>query len=478
MYHVGDTTAGERVQDINQLITVPSTSGSLVTNLNSLRRVNLSVSGGTLETFDRDSVDAVTNGASAFNALAPVVFSAPLFGNMFYADGVNTKYYRGSDNSVQTWTPTAGSHPGGGCRLIENWGGRLVLSGLRSDPHNWFMSYRGDAFNFDYNPDPATVLQAIAGNNAPAGYLPEPIMSMCPYDDDTLIMWGPSSTYVMSGDPADQGRIDLITNLTGSAFGRPWCKDHAGFVYFVGQRGGIYRMTPSGDKPERLSADKIEEFTNTIDTSTYLIRAIYDDWTQGCHFFFTPLTPGDTTHIFYDIRKDAFWFDTFVDPNYNPISVALLNSDVPSERAVVLGGHDFKIRKIDYLAKNDDDQRIDSRVYIGPIQSEGNKLILSDTLGTLDANSDRVEYEVFGGPSAQEAYDRAASPTGAILGFARSFFQGEWKGGRDFSERRRASGRCLYMLLKNPYKNETWSFERVYMSLKTSGSSRRKGVDG
>lgn len=447
-----------QIQDITSVTTVPQVANS-TTTLSARTTENLCVCKGTVATFDTTSFTTVTNGSGALSSSAPVIFSANLYDDVFFADGVYAKYYDGS--AMQTWTPTAGSLPVNGSyrpRLIEKWRARIVLSGLRGDDQNWFMSKVNNAFDWDYSPSAVSPLDAVAGNNADAGEVGDIINCMIPYSDDTLIFGCDHSIWQLTGDPMEGGRIDLQSDVTGMAFGRPWCKTFDGRVYFMGSRGGIYRMTP-GSIPERISSDRIEESLQVVDLNTTIVRAIYDDRTQLVHFFTTPLSQIATYHYCYDIRRDAFWKDYFADANMNPVAVYLLDGDDPDDRVVLLGGFDRRIRYIDYDATSDDGEPIDSYVWIGPIRvEEGQKLHLNEMIGTLADNSDYAYYEVYAAQGAEAAHDRGTL-----------FFSGVWDAGRNWPESRRAGGSAIYIKLGNDEVDSTWSYETIYAAIEGVG---------
>lgn len=477
--YVNATATGTRIQDVNQLVTHKASGDVTIapTSLQNSNYVSVVVSSGTIQKFSTSQFTSVTSGSGALSAAAPVVFSAELFNDLFFADGVNDKLYDEASNTVKVWTDelTAGSLPGSSgdrWRLVEMWRARIVLAGVRSDPHNWFMSKMGDPLDWDYAPDPETVTMAVAGNNAPAGKIGDVINSMCPYDDDTLIFFGDHSIWQMTGDPAEGGRVDLVSDITGASFGRPWAKGPLGEIYFYGSRGGIFRMTV-GNKPERLSTARIEEQLNDVNLNTSIIRAVYDDHTQLCHFFVTPLTAAVSTHIVWDLRTESFWFDQFADKNYNPRAVHVMEGDAPGDRVVVLGSDDGYLRYINYDGKNDDQKAIDSYVYFGPwTLEEGRKVQMRELILELDQNADSAYYTIYGGNSVMAAFPEAKDEYDENIQSAIEWISGELKPGRNTPERRRCGARALFMKLGNSNKDQTWAYETGYGFFVSSGISR------
>src|SRR6202020_709199 len=117
-----------------------------------------------------------------------------------------------------------------------------------------------------YNPVPYVATAAVAGNNSTVGVVGDVVTALIPYSDDLLIFGGDHTIYIMTGDPAAGGQIDLVSDAIGMAFGIPWCKDPYGTVYFFSNRTGIYTLVP-GQAPVRISQN-IEQILFGIDTGT------------------------------------------------------------------------------------------------------------------------------------------------------------------------------------------------------------------
>lgn len=466
--YLDGASSANPIQDIISWTTVPTSAGA-ATTFNTRTLTNMSVCAGTVQTFTGSAFATVTNGSGALSSTAPVIFSAELFGKIYFADGVNHKYYDPS-TGMQTWSAASGTFPASGAnypRLICNWRSRIVLSGLRGDDQNWFMSALGDATDWNYLPDEPSPTDAVAGNACHAGKSPDIVTSLVPLTDDLLLLGGDHSIWQLSGDPMAGGRIDCLSSVTGMPFGRPWANGPNGVLYFMGTKGGIYRLTP-GQGPERLSGERVEAAIDAVNLDDTIVRAAYDDKTQGVHFFLTPMDgTSAATHYFYDIRQDAFFADSFADVNMNPKAVCTIDGDEPGDRCLVLGGFDGRIRKIDYEALSDDTEAIDSYVWIGPLKAdEGTKVRLNELRGTLDLDSDSAYYEVYGSVGAQEAYERG-----------QKFHSGVWAPGRNWSDCRRASGTAIYIKVGNSDYNATWSYENIFASLQACGlSASRRAV--
>lgn len=404
------TFAGSgRIQDINYATavrnTAPNTGALYVRDV-----IPAAVSNGTIQMFNTTTItNATAGGAATLSNTAPFIFSAELFGRLYYTDGINYKIWVASNNTTSDWTVSAGTIPGTAGtripRLIERWRGRIVLSGLASDPNNWFMSALGDPLDFDYAPDTITETQAVTGSVGVVGKLGEPITSLVPYSDDVLLFGADASIWQMSGDPQAGGRFDLITDKVGMAFGRPWCRDVEGNVYFFSSRGEVYILPPGGVKPQSLTKDNINPLIITTNLNTHLVRMEWNQEAYGIHVFITPFSAGSATHWFFDMQTGGWFKDVFANTNYNPISVKLFDGDSPSDRVMLIGSEDGRIRFFDPTVARDDSNVFKATATLGPVTDPATfqQMILSDIQTVTDVNGAQVKVEILSGDTPEQA---------------------------------------------------------------------------
>lgn len=425
----------------------------------------LAVAGGVVREFDSlQWYDLASGGGTTGNpSLAPdrdVIFSAQLGAHLYFADGANEKYYDPSDGELKAWTTSAGTLPqdtiGRKPTLIENWRDRIVMAGVIGDPHEYYMSKRGDATDWNYTPTTVTNTQATSGTNSPAGRSPDVIRTIIPLNDDVLIWGCDQSIWAMTGDPMEEGRIDNIVDGVGMPWGRPWCKDMTGSFYFFGSKGGVYRGGV-GQGIQKITVGSIEERMNDIDLDKNIIRLLWNERDQGVHVYITPLNSYNaTTHYFYDIRANAWWLDKFetVSSNqyiHNPKEVHVFDGLDPDDRVILMGGWDGFVRKWDLSASDDDGNAIDSYVYFGPLVSENLGLIkLKELRVQLGKNSSNVTASVFTGDNAEDAYAQTSA-----------HFTSTFSAGRNVSERRRAMSHAMYLKLGNNTADQRWTLERA-----------------
>jgi hypothetical protein len=282
--------------------------------------------------------------------------------------------------------------------------GRLVLYGLFTDPQNWFMSAVGDPLDWDYHPATTSATQAVAGTNADADRLGDVLTCCAPFSDDLMIMGGDHTLWVMRGDPAAGGVIDAISYETGIAGAEAYTFDPQGNFYFFGS-GTVWRIGAGlSTEPEPLSRDSLERTFGEIDLTEYRIKLIWDTGGEGIHIFIVPSSEPSTApyHYWFDLRTGSFWRDQFP-AGHGPTAVHNFDADDPNDRALLLGGFDGYIRRIDDTATDDDGTAIESYVDIGPFVVAGDLLIsrLVLTQAILAEGSDPVRLEVYGADTAE-----------------------------------------------------------------------------
>jgi hypothetical protein len=454
------------VQELNVIVT---TEGTPVELSQSGRAVTLvAVSQGNVYTLlsgDTFWVPATNNtGFDPPLNFTGVVYSANNNQLMYFADGINFRYYKPDSNSVENWVATAGLLPvdsaNNAPRLICTWRGRTVVSGLLLDEQNWFMSAVSDPTNFDYAPLSASPTQAVAGNNGPLGLIGDVVTTLIPYSDDVLIFGGDSTIYLMQGDPMAGGQIDLVTSAIGMAWGQPWCRDPYGTIYFFSSRTGIFTLLP-GQKPVRIS-QAIEQQLLNIDTGANTVRAIWDDRFQGCHFFVTPTAaPAATTHFFYEQRTGAWWQDTFANNDHNPLCCCTFDGNDPNDRVSLIGSFDGYVRAISPTASDDDGYPIDSEVIIGPLLTANlDDVLLKSLQAVLGETSGDVQYAVYVGSTAEKALSSDPVLTGT------------WKAGRNLTNLVRRAGHAIYIKISS---TNPWAMESVRVVIAGQGKVRRRG---
>jgi len=302
---------------------------------------------------------------------------------------------------------------GSRCSLIAVWGGRIVLSGLDTDPNNIFMSAVGDPFDWDYSPSTQTVQQAVAGNvTAGYGKNADIVTALIPYTDDVMLIGGTHSIRKFLVNPAEGGINVNVTDVTGIAYGSAWCQSPEGIIYFFGSRGGVYRMDPENGIPGRLTALTIDERLADINLNDNHVTLEWDDRAIAVRVYVSPADGSKGTHYVWDVRNEAWWPFTYTNSAHNPIAVRLLQGNTTEDRRILEYGQDGYVREVDVDVDSDDSNPIESFIYLGPF----NGMMLVELYATMSESSGSVTWAICSASSMERALDIAPRITGRIKG--------------------------------------------------------------
>lgn len=438
-----------------------STSGRVVTAVAvSNGNVNYCHAGETAWT-------AATNNSITTPALnaSRLNFGTALNGILWLVDGLNYRQFDPATGIVDDWTATAGSLPtdndGNTPRLIETWRGCVFMSGLIGDPYNWFICALGDPTNWDLAPISSSSSDAIIGSASPQGKIADMVTGFIPFTDDIGFLGCTHSLWLFNGDPRAGGSIDLISNNIGMAWGRAWCIDPYGTVYFMSNRMGIYTISP-GSQPQRIS-QQIDNLLNDVDSGANTISLCWSEREQGVHVYITPTLGGAATHYFYEQRTGGWFQDVFNNGLHNPLCCCQFDGNSAEDRVELIGSFDGVVRFLDQNASTDDGRIIISSVIIGPISTENlDEMLLKEIQAVLGSDSSSVTYSILAGTTAEQALAQSARLTGT------------WNGGRNPTNFIRVASHVLYVEVGS---NNPWRFEQARALIRTNGKIRRRAKD-
>jgi hypothetical protein len=488
----------------------------------------LAVAGGTPKRVTSSGYEEITNASYSMSSEVPVIFSEPFTpklgsGRIYYVDGLNGYYY---DSSIQDtgklgiikdWKTdnytteeiqrrgltnvvtgeSKGVFPkdseGNGPRLMTVWNHRMFLAGFRGDPHAYFMSRRDDPHDFDTRVIPADDQIAGSGFELPAGMVPDNINALIPFNDDILLFGCDHSIYQMSGDPAMGAAIDSLSDVTGIAWGRAWCRDPFGVVYFFGNRGGLYKLVPNSP-PVKVSDGKIDERLAKVDLSKKIIRLVWNDRENGVNIFMSNTDyTSQAEHYFYDARMGAMYIDKHDAKEGNVyvhdfLSAHVVDGDSPSDRQTLVGGRDGRIYTIDPTEPDDirnptvsgDDTAIDSFVWFGPFNTNSSgKVVLSEISAILAEDSNNVYYEVYVGTTSEEIVAGTTAEQAKLKRFSGTFTTGRKMLSAGATDRRKAVSHEVMIKIGNSTLSERWAIEKIMLRIRAIGGSvGRKSEEG
>ncbi len=366
-------------------------------------QVLLAACNGNIVKFSRgsgaSSDPAGGTGVGMLSTSARWVMAAAGFNRVLWTDGKQYRSYNALTDAVSEWVAVGTGAIIPRARLLTIWNGRAWLAGFENEPQNWGMSEAGNFDGWDFFPVETTATQAVYGNSpSGAGLCPDIITALIAYSDDLAIVGCDHTIQRLTGDPAAGGRFDLMTDRTGIAFGRAFCKDEKGVLYFYGSLGGVYAMVP-GTQPERISRG-IDPLLKDIDVGATRIRLEWNDWEEGVHVFLTPYAGGATTHYFWSRERNEWEPDDFPEA-LDPTAVYVSDGDDADDRVLLLGGADGKVRFWDRSALTDDGTAIESFTFVGPVQAGAGEVETSikRIRAVLGNDSHPMDFQTYGAPT-------------------------------------------------------------------------------
>lgn len=372
------------------------------------------------------------------------------------------------ENTLALWwaEPGKGFVPVG-CPLICRYQGRLVLAGPN---HVWYMSRRGDPFDFNYGASAADPNRAVAGTLSQSGIIGDRLVSTMPAGDDYLLFGTASQVHLMRGDPTLGGRIDVVSTQLGVLGGQAWCSDPSGAVYWIGSDKALWAMRPGVDAvPVSLSAERLGRNFNVLVTAD--ANMAYDARLRALHIFL-PGETGPGQHWLYDLENKAFWPVSFGTTNCEPCVSRLVATTVGAplngiENDVLMGGRDGKVYKFSNPTMVDGGATFETYVDIGPLQvapdgADGRLEALIATLAEFlpGSVSGAVAWSVRSGDT----------PEGAVLNLTPDI-TGTWLAGRNPDSRVRVRGPWVVIRLANG-QYQQWALDGLLARIGVMGRHR------
>jgi hypothetical protein len=328
---------------------------------------------------------------------------------VYVLDGTRYRKINIKTLNASTWTPTSGSLPLAtgsypACRWGVEWRNRCVLFGNSSNPDVFYMSRAGNWDDWNFTPalGNRNGREPIAANNSRAGIPSQPISCVFPFSADLMAIASTRRMWMLVGDPAINGSLDVVTAETGIVGPRAWATDEEGNAYFWGI-AGLFLLPAGSSSPINLTKSRLSSgdipsfgrmrrFAEAIDHDTYEVRLKWSRRFDGLHVFLATKdgSPASVEHLFWDRANDAFFVDTF------PIQVASAAEFIPTgqQPQVVVGGSDGKIRYFDEDSSTDGDLPI-AATYVTPslVSQSSDRVSIGRTDIVLGAVTDAARFE-------------------------------------------------------------------------------------
>ena len=400
-------------------------------------------------------------------------------GAIYVADGLTIWKYDALDDTVERLTCKSNGEVPRRMSLIEHWRGRLVCAGDKEKPGVWRMSRVGDFEDWDEFPVTADSAAAVSSQTGRAGTCPDAINTIVPYSDDLLWFGCDNSIWQLSGDPGSQHVFDNISDEIGMAYGKPWCRDDRGRLWFFGSKGGLYTLQ-SGGGLEDVGNESVRQRLRSINLSQYYVRLAYNYNEDGIHVFLCPYENPQITvdHFFYCKRTASWHIDRFGNTEYalQPTAVQVVDGDAPDDRAIHLGCEDGRIRrwgkdsdgripysdqKHDGIAAQTPNVPIDSYVLMGPLAPvrDVSEAAFGEFTVVLSSRFDGCNYEFF----VSDDPEHLGNPT----------TRGSLSAGRNGTKLVRVVGDSVFLRLRNVSSESHWAYEKGSIQTVYAGTVRR-----
>jgi hypothetical protein len=368
-----------------------------------------------------------------------------------------------------------------------NYRGRAALTGNSADPHQWYQSRQANPYDWIYAADDAQ--SPVAGNDAEAGKVGDIVTAQIPYSDDFMIYASIGSMYLLRGDAAAYGSLDLLNNKVGVVSQKAWCwgeKSGEGKNLYILDLKGLYRIGPGLSAPQNLTGDKVPNFITdlALNPATQRIVLAFDPFRYGIQIHITDIETGVNRNYWYDLHSEGFFPETYPE-ECGVFCTHFYEADDPLYRKVMMGTYDGHIKIFDDSVKSDDIgtvsvpayEAIKSYVLLGPVMigqdHENNGRMKTLTVVTAGGkaggsipDSDSIDYEIYVADSAEGIMEKVDDLDKWIYSGLLSF------PGKNPTIIRRARGVFLGVKLENEKLDETWGLERVIAKIEDAGRAR------
>lgn len=352
-----------------------------------------------------------------------------------------------------------------GCPLLCRFMGRMVLAGGYQGQHIWYMSRVGVPADFNYGAPVQDTGRAIAStSSSELGVIGDPITALVSYREQRLLICTRDRIYVIIGDPAAGGSMDLLSPSTGMISANAWTISDTGQIYFL-SRSGVFVM-PEGPygPPVALTNKPLPLELMNVDPEQNFVTLQWDKVDNGMWLFITPKHASKTygTHFWFDAETQGWFPIKFNDPAIQPTCAFDSTSEFQTESGIIFGSIDGIIRRfnrhysVDCNENSHNNIVVDSYVDYGPIRlgGEGEDGLLSTLVATLAGNACDVDWALRMGASAEDAYSSSVVESGTWTSTK------QYRAGRNPVNLIRRSGHSAFLRVSGG-NNDSWAIEEI-----------------
>ncbi|MEM7820006.1 MAG: hypothetical protein QW761_00160 [Candidatus Aenigmatarchaeota archaeon] len=284
------------------------------------------------------------------------------------------KVYDPLTDSISLWKADSGlGHVPGGQKILARWRDRLILAGGDTSPHVWYMSAIGRPNDWLFaDTDPSG---AVAGTASRAGTTNEPITALVPHRDLCLYIATEHSLWIMLGDPAAGGTLELLSDQIGILDKNAWTFTAEFELVFL-SHDGIYAIDqPCGVQPPvAISRQKLPSELLKITRNNFYVNLAWDQLHRGVHIYVTPKYKGKTKWWFLEWENKSFWPMEYPE-DFLPGSIIEGQTEHTKFDGIRLGCVDGRIRAWNGYLYGDDTLPITARISYGPLNLAGDAAV-------------------------------------------------------------------------------------------------------
>lgn len=396
------------------------------------------------------------------------------------ARGGSTAYTHELPGGADTvLTATAGTAPTK-CGIVITHADRLWLMGDTDNPSMVYASAVGDMFDWD-EADP-TEGGSFRTTGPEGSILTGAVIAAISHDDNWLFIGTNDGIYASNGNPKIGG-LTRVHDSLGPLTNRAWCKGEgpngSNDTYIMTRSGfgvirqGTLQFENLSDAPNIRDLKGLNPGTPTSvgNVSGDEVAIGYDGRFKLVLIFVNPSSGSDYGYA-YDVRTGAFWPITFsstisIIPTLPKLQTEQRSTAVP----ISSGGTMFQLDSAESAGGSN--ETFDSYVLLPiPLSDPGGEGILHTITAALAQSSNNVNWSIYVGDSAEQAYRKAeADTTNAAEDFGGTAWSYTSTRYWNTTQNPRVRGNFAYLKLFD-VSNARWLVEQIVAEVVQAGRRR------